>query len=84
MWPLHDLSNADKVAKNQEFMQRGNHKSALTHEDVFLTTITKEIQQGWMAPLPLTYINDLLHGELAHIGIDNSHNGPHCLMDQRK
>jgi hypothetical protein len=72
LWPLHDISNADRVAKNKEFIRRGNHKSAIKYEEVFLNTITKEIQQGWMVPLPLTYINDLLHGELAPVGIDDS------------
>ncbi len=70
-WPLRPLSNADRIAKNQEFIIRGNHKSALQYESEFLKTIESEIKQGWMIPLPLHYINKLQHGELAPIGIDD-------------
>lgn len=72
MWPLQDLSDSDHVMKNQEFIQRDNHKSALKYDDVYHATIIKEIQQGGIVPLALTYTNDLLHGELAPVGINDS------------
>jgi hypothetical protein len=71
-WPLEDLTNLDRVTKNKEFIQRGNHKSAIKYNDIYQATIIKEIQQGWMVPLPLYYINDLIHGELVPVGIDDS------------
>ena len=70
-WPLRPLSNEERVAKNQEFILRGNHKSAIKYESEFLKTIESEIKQGWMIPLPLHYINELNHGELAPVGIDD-------------
>ncbi len=70
--PITRYLKCRPCGKNKEFIRRGNHKSAIKYEEVFLNTITKEIQQGWMVPLPLTYINDLLHGELAPVGIDDS------------
>jgi hypothetical protein len=70
-WPLRPLTNEERVAKNQEFILRGNHKSAIKYESEFLKTIESEIKQGWMIPLPLHYINELNHGELAPVGIDD-------------
>ncbi len=71
MWPLTDLSESDRVQKNNEFISRGNHKSAITHHEVFKKIITQEIHQGWMIPLPLPYTNDIPNSELAPIGIDD-------------
>jgi hypothetical protein len=71
-WPLHDLPNPDRIAKNNEFIKRGNHKSALKYNVVYHEIIQQEIQRGWMVPLPLTYINTLKSGELAPVGIDDS------------
>jgi hypothetical protein len=33
--------------------------------------IQAEIEQGWMFPLPINYINSLQHGESAPVGIDD-------------
>jgi hypothetical protein len=52
-------------------MQRGNHKSALKCEEELAKIIQPEVIQGWMVPLPLNYINDLQHGELAPVGVDD-------------
>jgi hypothetical protein len=71
-WPLSDLSEEDRLAKNKEFIARGNHKSAITYESKLHKTILQEISQGWMFPLQLTYISTLKHGELAPVGIDDT------------
>jgi hypothetical protein len=34
-WPLHDLPDSDCIAKNKEFIKRGNHKSALKYNDIY-------------------------------------------------
>ncbi len=47
---------------------RGNHKSAVKYEEEFLKIIQSEIKRGWMIPLPIKYINELKHGELAQWG----------------
>jgi hypothetical protein len=71
VWPLRDIPNEDRIAKNIEFIARGNHKSALKYEEEFIKIIKAEIEQGWMFPLPLHYVNTLTHGELAPVGIDD-------------
>jgi hypothetical protein len=71
-WPLHMLPEQDRIKKNDEFIQRGNHKSAVKYSEVCHATILQEVQRGWMVPLPLTYINKLQHGELAPVGIDDT------------
>jgi len=59
------------VTKNIEFIARGNHKSAIKYNDEYLKIVKAEISQGWMFPIPLHYINTLMHGELAPVGIDD-------------
>ncbi len=71
-WQLDELSHDDRLAKNDEFISRGNHKSAKTYDKKLCKTIIQEIKQGWMFPLPLHYISTLKHGELAPMGIDDS------------
>jgi hypothetical protein len=71
-WQLHELSEPDRIAKNEEFIQRGNHNSAIKYNEVYHSTILQEVQRGWMVPIPLSYINTLQHGELAPVGIDDS------------
>ncbi|MFN9982860.1 MAG: hypothetical protein ACK53Y_23225, partial [bacterium] len=64
-WILDPISQKVRSAKNNEFILRGNHKSAKTYEEEFLNSISQEIQRGWMLPLPLAYISKLKHGELS-------------------
>ena len=71
IWPLLPLSDENRIAKNKEFITRGNHKSAIKYEDEFVKIVRSEISQGWMFPLPMNYINVLKHGELAPVGIDD-------------
>jgi len=70
-WPLYQITNEDRIDKNNEFITRGNHKSAKKYKSEYIKIILSEVNQGWMIPLPLTYINSLHHGELAPVGIDN-------------
>jgi hypothetical protein len=71
VWPLHPISSEDQREKNKEFMQQGNHKSAVKYADEYTKTIRAEIDQGWMFVLPLAYINSLHHGESAPVGVDD-------------
>jgi len=71
VWPLLPISNEERVTKNIEFIARGNHKSAIKYNDEYLKIVKAEISQGWMFPIPLHYINTLMHGELAPVGIDD-------------
>lgn len=57
--------------KNKEMIGRGNHKSALKYTEELELSLKEEIKQGWIIPLPLSYISQLRHGELAPIGMGN-------------
>jgi hypothetical protein len=69
---LDPLSEEDRLAKNDEFILQGNHKSARIYEEEKLKTITQEVQRGWLLPLPLSYISNLRYGELAPVGMDDA------------
>jgi len=71
-WPLEDLPESDRLAKNEEFIMRGNHKSAKKYNSKLEKILTQELRQGWMFPLPLEYVQQLKHGELAPVGIEDS------------
>jgi hypothetical protein len=71
LWPLLPISEVERITKNNEFIQRGNHKLAVKYKEDYLNIIQTEMDQGWVFPLPITYINCLHHGELAPVGIDD-------------
>jgi hypothetical protein len=70
-WPLEPITKGDRVQKNNEFISRGNHKSANTYLNILKGTLEKEVSQGWMIPVPLHYINKIPEAELAPVGIDD-------------
>jgi len=70
-WPILPISTPDRLAKNKELIHRGNHKSALKYSGELRLTLKKEIAQGWIIPLPLSYISSLRNGELAPVGMDD-------------
>jgi hypothetical protein len=45
-WPLLPISNENRVSKNNEFIIRGNHKSAVKYEAELLKTIQSELKDG--------------------------------------
>jgi hypothetical protein len=71
IWPLFPISDEERIGKNKEFIARGNHKSAKKYENEFVKIVKSEIDQGWMFPVPVNYINVLKQGELAPVGIDD-------------
>lgn len=70
-WPLTPITREERLAKNQELIDRGNHKSALKYTEQLRHTLEKEIAQGWIVPLPLAYISSLKNGEVAPVGMDD-------------
>jgi hypothetical protein len=50
---------------------RGNRKLAINYHSEYEKIVQAEVSQGWMLPLPLPYINKLLNGELAPVGVDD-------------
>jgi len=73
-WPLSPISEEDRKAKNLEFIARGNHKSAVTNQNVLKSIIDKEVSQGWMIPIPLHFINEIPQSEIAPVGTLNNIN----------
>ncbi len=71
-WALDPIVNEDRLAKNSEFRIQGNHKSAKTYDSELCKIISQEISQGWMLPLPISYLVSLSHEELAPVGIEDS------------
>jgi hypothetical protein len=49
---LTPVTKTDRLAKNKELIKRGNHKSALKYTAELHKTLEKEIQEGWVVPLP--------------------------------
>ncbi len=68
-WPLKPISDSDRQAKNTELILRGNHKSAITHHEILVETLRKEVRQGWMVPIPTAFIDKIQNAEVAPVGI---------------
>jgi hypothetical protein len=45
-WPLSPITKEDRVAKKQELVSRGNHKSAVKYTEELQKTLEKEVAQG--------------------------------------
>jgi hypothetical protein len=68
-WPLSEIEDDIRMQKNKELIERGNHQSALIHDDQLQKILKKEVLQGWMLPIPTTYIKNLHNAEIAPMGI---------------
>ena len=66
---MSQLDDKIREAKNSELLLRGNHKSASTHSEFLAKSLSKEINQGWMIPLPKAFLPKLRHAEIAPIGV---------------
>ncbi len=67
--PVTSIDEATQIAKNNELITRGNHASALAYSNILDASLDKEFKQGWMIPLPITFVNQLKHSEVAPIGV---------------
>jgi hypothetical protein len=81
---LRPISESERVLKNTEFILRGSHKSTIKYEPEYEKIVQAEVKQGWMIPLPIDYIHDLKHGELAPVGIDGIKFGQKTRMSQKR
>jgi hypothetical protein len=68
-WPLTEIADDTRQAKNEELLKRGNHKSAISYAEELSNILVKEVGQGWMIPIPTTYICNLHNAEVAPVGI---------------
>jgi hypothetical protein len=53
-WPLCPIMDKVRIAKNNELIHRGNHKSAELYTDQLQTILKKEVAQGGMVSIPTT------------------------------
>jgi hypothetical protein len=57
------------MQKNSELLERGNHQSAVIYNKQLQSILKKEVSQGWMVPIPTSYIKHLRNAEIAPVGI---------------
>jgi hypothetical protein len=68
-WPLDHIQDNIRQAKNSELILRGNHQSAAKHSNILLDILLKEINQGWMVPIPTSFVQQIKNAEVAPVGI---------------
>ncbi len=56
IWPLAEITDDLRIQKNVELLERGNHQSALIHNDQLQSILSKKksSKAGWYRYLPLT------------------------------
>jgi hypothetical protein len=69
VWPLRAISDDLRKERNHELIKRGNHRSAEVYNDQLQSILQKEVKQGWMVPIPTSYIIHLDNVEIAPVGI---------------
>ena len=70
-YPLQDISNKTLKEDLRAMIQRGNHKSAQLHanETSLRKNYQKEVEHGWMLPLPTESIRKLEDAAVIPIGV---------------
>ena len=63
-WPLLEIENSVRQAKNTELMQQGNHKSVTTYADHLDKILSKEVAQGWRISISMSHINNIVNAIL--------------------
>jgi hypothetical protein len=57
------------MKENEGLIEYNNHKKAKTHHEIVTSTVTKEIEKGWVLVLPLPVHCNLPHSMICPIGI---------------
>ena len=68
-YPLQPICDDDRRADLDANANRGNHKSALAHEDRITTMLKDEVARGWQLILPKEALPTIPNGVLAPLGI---------------
>ena len=68
-FPIEDMDEETRKRDLQAMKSRGNHKSAIKHEDHLSAAFTKEVEKGWILLLPDKDINNIPDLELAPMGV---------------
>ena len=68
-------SESQRTTDIKASIQRGNNKSALDpiHKEFILKNYTKEVERGWMLPIPKTTVQKMKGGGVIPIGIATQH-----------
>jgi hypothetical protein len=69
IFPTKELEESTRIQDLRAMKQRGNHKSARTHEDHLAVAFTKEVEKGWNLILPESEAFNIPHLELAPMGV---------------
>jgi hypothetical protein len=69
VFPTKEIEENIRLQDLEAMKKRGNHKSAMIHEDHLAKAFTKEIEKGWNLILPETEANSIPNLELAPMGV---------------
>ncbi len=67
-FPLTHLSKENRSINLSFHKNRGNHKSALDHQETLDVIISEDIERGFALPLPIEVINLIPNASLAPLG----------------
>ena len=68
-FPLDHLTEEARVGDLVGRLLRGNHKSAENNMTFLETAMKKEVEKGWLLPLPTKHARDIPNLELAPLGV---------------
>ena len=68
-FPIKELNEEERKGDLIERLQRGNHKSAAQHHDFLTRALKKEVEKGWMLPLPIRAAAHIPGSEMAPMGV---------------
>ena len=68
-FPLIDLSEQERLKDLAAAKERGNHKSAATHEKFLADAMKKEVAKGWNLVLPVEEILNIPNLQLSPMGV---------------
>ena len=68
-FPITTLSDEERRNDLEGRMERGNHKSAAKHPEFLSNALKKEVEKGWMLPLPMSTAKLIPNLEMAPMGV---------------
>ena len=71
LFPVEDIDEETREKDLQAMKSRGNHKSAILHEEHLSTAFEKEVEKGWILLLPDKELDNIPDLELAPMGVAN-------------
>ena len=68
-FPLESISESERLNDLMGRIAKGNHKSASENADFLADALKKEIQRGWILPLPVEAAMEIPNMEMAPLGV---------------